>query len=55
MTLREAREFLTGKRVFVKNKGKEVQENFLISDLNGLPQRKKESTKIDIFYFFMRI
>ena len=26
MTLREAREFLTGKKVFVKNKGKEVQE-----------------------------
>ena len=39
MTLREAREFLTGKKVFVKNKGKEVQEKLFNIGFKWLAQR----------------
>ena len=39
MTLREAREFLTDKKVFVKNKGKEVQEKLFSLGFKWLAQR----------------
>ena len=39
MTLREAREFLTGKKVFVKNKGKEVQEKLFNIGFKWLAQK----------------
>ena len=44
--------FLADKKVFVKNKGKEVQEKLFNI---GSFRMKKESIKIDTFYFFMKI
>ena len=52
MTLREAREFLTDKKIFVKNKGKEVQEKLFNIGFKWLAQR---AYKDRYFYFFMKI
>ena len=55
MTLEQARKFLADKKVFVKDKSKEIQKNFLVLVLNGLSQMIKKLEKIYIFYFFLRI
>ena len=52
MTLREAREFLTGKKVFVKNKGKEVQEKLFSLGFAWAILNNKEV--INNGYFFIR-
>ena len=51
MTLREAREFLTGKKVFVKNKGKEVQENLFNIGFKWVAPEEKGVYKDRYFLF----
>ena len=52
MTLREAREFLTGKKVFVKNKGKEVQEKLFSLGFKWIISNDKEIRK-DVYFLFL--
>lgn len=51
MTLREAHEFLAGKKVFVKNKGKEVQEKLFNIGFKWLDPDEKEIYKDRYFLF----
>ena len=52
MTLKEAREFLTGKKVFVKNKGKEVQEKLFSLGFKWIISNDKEIRK-DVYFLFL--
>ena len=51
MTLREARKFLTGKKVFVKNKGKEVQEKLFELGFKWAGSRKERFYENRYFLF----
>ena len=51
MTLREARKFLTDKKIFVKNKGKEVQEKLFNIGFKWAGPRKEEFYENRYFLF----
>ena len=51
MILKEARKFLTGKKVFVKNKGKEVQEKLFNTGFKWLAPNEKGVYKDRYFLF----
>ena len=52
MTLKEARKFLTGKKVFVKNKGKEVQEKLFNIGFKWIISNDKKIRK-DVYFLFL--
>ena len=52
MTLREAHEFLADKKVFVKNKGKEVQEKLFNIGFKWIISNDKEIRK-DVYFLFL--
>ena len=54
MTLREARKFLTGKKVFVKNKGKEVQEKLFSLGFTWVILNNKEVINNGYFLFLYK-
>ena len=52
MTLKEAREFLTNKKVFVRNKSKEVQEKLFNIGFKWIISNDKEVRK-DVYFLFL--
>ena len=52
MTLKEARKFLTGKKVFVKDKNKEIQEKLFSLGFKWIISNDKKIRK-DVYFLFL--